>query len=163
MARYLTSTETLHNQLGELVTTWSILENNLAVLNAGMLGAPYPEKIPIFYAVLGNRVRGDLLKKSALSMTMSKDEKIKFDKLVARFLRLNTKRNKYIHGMYGQSREDDIGIKIIDFTSPSSTETSLSLGAKSKVGQSDITNHIKAVTKLTDDVRSFCKKELGIL
>lgn len=126
--------------IGLVVERWSLLEKRLAGTLACLLDGNKTAAEVIFYTVVSNKTRLDIIEALAKKLVPDGPEKDGVLKLLDRADRLNKSRNNIIHGEYhtGMNGLDRLSIR------PLAKETR----QWTPIGVSEITQHLQAVEKL---------------
>lgn len=147
-------------QLGTMVVMWGILEFSMALMFAGLLGAPFSRRISVFYGVVSNQSRIDMLKMALTASSYPADAKEDALKLINKFQALNKTRNKYVHSLYNI---DEVGTpKLLDCTKPGYRNGVFVVGIQRDLNPVEIQNHCLAAEQLSERVCDFSETKLGI-
>lgn len=155
MGRYVEDFDQLDKQLGALVREWGGLELLLAALFAAMVGPEVERHISLFYAIVSNQARAEMMRKALLFSRVTKDQAKTIAAIIAKFQKLNGARNRYIHGVYAKGEGF---VARADFTTPKQINERITTHAgQAGVNAAEIVNHVSAVRALAHQIQSFLR------
>lgn len=155
MGRFIEDFDQLDKQLGTLVREWAGLELILAALFAALVSPNSERHISLFYAIVSNQARAELMRKALLFSGQNVHERKATEAIIAKFQKLNKARNRYVHAVYAMGEGHVIRA---DFTAGMRVDEGVSThGGLTPVNASEIANHVSAVAALARETQDFLR------